>query len=48
MSPIKFPDSYIAQGVATLVFSATPFTLLMLFGRKWREARKVPEGFGTS
>jgi len=43
-----FQDSYIAQGAVTLVGGSGPIVLLILFGQRWREARPVPKGFGTS
>jgi hypothetical protein len=43
-----FQLSYIAQGVVTLVGGSGPVVLLILFGKRWREAMPVPHGFGTS
>jgi len=43
-----FQNSYIAQGVVTLVGGSGPIVLLILFGQRWREQMPVPHGFGTS
>lgn len=43
-----FQNSYIAQGVVTLVGGSGPIILLILYGKGWREAMPVPKGFGTS
>jgi hypothetical protein len=43
-----FQDSYIAQGCVVLVGGCGPVVLLIIWGKKWREARPVPTGFGTS